>query len=136
MTMAIASGEQEQRILHTDIALEQLEEIMLPLAIDYFSQNVEATVYQLIWKSKHGSAIIQVEKLMLSIPRRSIRTRRTSREPRKRRLFGEQDQELGNPTYMITHLLDLWGAHVPVRLERSVKDWMQKEKKLVSSLKF
>jgi len=35
---------------------------MLPKAIDYFGQNAGATVYQMIWKSKHASALIQVEK--------------------------------------------------------------------------
>ncbi|RCV09904.1 hypothetical protein SETIT_2G067400v2 [Setaria italica] len=52
----------EQHFLHTDITLEQLEEIMLPKAIDYLRQNAEAMVYQMLWKSKHGFALIQVEK--------------------------------------------------------------------------
>jgi len=52
----------EQHCLHTDITLEQLEDIMLPKAMDYFHQNAEAMVYQMLWKSKHGFPHIQVEK--------------------------------------------------------------------------
>ena len=48
----------DQPLLHTDITLQQLGEIMLPKAIDYFCQNAEATVYQMVWKSKHGDARI------------------------------------------------------------------------------
>ena len=28
---------------------------------------------------------------------------------------------------MISHLLDLWGPHVPARLQSSIIDWMQKK---------
>ncbi|OEL23251.1 hypothetical protein BAE44_0015730 [Dichanthelium oligosanthes] len=56
---------EEQHCLHTDITLEQLEDIMLPKAIDYFRQHVEATVYQMLWKSKHGSALIQLRRLLM-----------------------------------------------------------------------
>jgi len=69
----------EQHFLHSDITLEQLGEIMLPKAIDYFHQNVEAMVYQMIWKSKYGFAYIQVEKPCMSTRRSSTRTRRTFR---------------------------------------------------------
>jgi len=67
----------EQHCLHTDITLEQLEDIMLPKAIDYFHQNAEAMVYQMLWKSKHGFALIQVEKPFMSTRRSSMRTKRT-----------------------------------------------------------
>nr|CAB3451801.1 unnamed protein product [Digitaria exilis]CAB3455576.1 unnamed protein product [Digitaria exilis] len=44
----------KEQCLHTDITLEQLEEIMLPKAIDFFRQNAEAMVHQMLWKSEHG----------------------------------------------------------------------------------
>jgi len=119
VSVVIVGG--DHHCLNTDIALEQLEEIMLPKAICYFCQNAEATVYQMIWRSKHGSALIQVEKP-------TVRTRRTFGRPRKRKLIRGQNQELGSQTRMMTHLLDLWVAHSPVRLQRSLMDWMQKEK--------
>lgn len=41
-----------QYCLHTDITLEQMKEIMLPKAIDYFHQNAVVTVCQMVWNSE------------------------------------------------------------------------------------
>nr|TKW02175.1 hypothetical protein SEVIR_8G228600v2 [Setaria viridis] len=83
----------EQYFLHTDITVEQLEETMLPKAIDYFRQNAEAMVYQMR-KFKHGFALIQVEKPCMSAWRSSMRRRSTSGRARKRKLFQGHDEEL------------------------------------------
>ena len=107
--------------MHTDIALEQLEEIILPGAIDYFHQNAEATVYQIIWKSKHGTAHIQIEK-------ETMRTRGTFGGARKGKLLKRHDQELASWARAISHLLELWGEHAPVQLRSTLVDWLQKEK--------
>ena len=112
---------EEQRCLHTDIALEQLEEIILPGAIDYFHQNAEATVYQIIWKSKHGTAHIQIEK-------ETMRTRGTFGGARKGKLLKRHDQELASWGRALSHLLELWGEHAPVQLRSTLVDWLQKEK--------
>lgn len=126
-SVAVAIVGREQHLLHEDIALEQLEETMLPKAIDYFCLNAEETVYQMIWESKHGIARIQVEKPIMS-------TRQTFRGSRKRRLLQGEDQELRSRTQMICHLIDLWvrQRHVPVRLQKSFINWMQKEKEIQS----
>ena len=52
--------------MHVAVTLEQLEEIMIAKAIDYFYQDTEATVYKMIWKTKHSSALIQFEKASTS----------------------------------------------------------------------
>ncbi|KAL5198436.1 hypothetical protein ABZP36_001948 [Zizania latifolia] len=57
----------EQRCLHTNIALEQMEEIMLPKAADYFRQNAKAALYQMLWKSKHGGAYLQAVKATVNM---------------------------------------------------------------------
>ncbi|CAN6374713.1 unnamed protein product [Urochloa humidicola] len=88
---AVAIDGREQHLLHTDITLQQLEEFMVPKAIDYFCQNDEATVYQMIWKSKHGVARIQVEKPSMGTWRTNTRTRRTLRGPTKAKLFRGTD---------------------------------------------
>jgi hypothetical protein len=98
-----------------NITLEQLKEIMLPKAIDYFRQNTEATVYQILWKAIHGTAYIHFGKP-------------TSRGARKRKLVQPKDQDVQHRTRMISHLLDLWAAHAPVRLRGFILDWIQKEK--------
>ncbi|KAL6647741.1 hypothetical protein ACP70R_015178 [Stipagrostis hirtigluma subsp. patula] len=117
---AIAAVSAEE-CLHTNITLEQLEEVMLPKAIDYFQQNAEATVYKMIWKSKHGTAYIHVEK----------RTRqRISRGNRKRKALQRRDQVFGNLINVISHFLHLWDAQLPIQLRGSVVDWVQKESKV------
>jgi len=126
-SMVAVVGE-EQNCLHADITLEQVEEIMLQKAMDYFCQNSEATIFQMIWKSKHGSALIQVEKASMRTQRTNTRERRTFGGARKTKVFQGQDQELRSRTRMVSHLLDLWGAYVPVRLQSLLMNWMQKEK--------
>ncbi|KAG2631354.1 hypothetical protein PVAP13_2NG189200, partial [Panicum virgatum] len=107
----------EQHCLHTDITLEQLEDIMLPKAIDYFHQNAEATVCKMLWKSKHGYALIQVEKPFMGT----------------RKLLQGHDKELIRNRIRACHLLDLWVTHAPIQLQRSIMNWKQKEKKFLSA---
>uniref|UniRef100_K4A087 Rx N-terminal domain-containing protein n=1 Tax=Setaria italica TaxID=4555 RepID=K4A087_SETIT len=121
----------EQHFLHTDISLEQLEEIMLPKAIDYFRQNAKAMVYQMLWKSKHGFALIQVEKPCMSTWRPSMRRRSTSGGARKRKLFQGDVEEIIRSRIRHCHWLDSWFTHVPVQLQRSLRNWIRKEKEIV-----
>ncbi|WVZ61669.1 hypothetical protein U9M48_011507 [Paspalum notatum var. saurae] len=126
VTMAIVGG--EQHILRTDITLEQLEEAMLPKAIDHFCQNAEATVYQMIWKSKHGFALIEFEKP-------SMRTRRTFRGAKKtKRLQGQGQDLIRTLAHIVSHSIGLWVTHVPVWLQRSFMNWMQKENEINSAV--
>ncbi|CAD6253303.1 unnamed protein product [Miscanthus lutarioriparius] len=48
--------------MYANISFEQLGEITMPKAVDCLSRNLEATSYQMSWKSKHGSAYLRVEK--------------------------------------------------------------------------
>jgi hypothetical protein len=121
--VVMIDGEKQHR-LHTDVTLEQVQEIMLPKAIGYFSQNTEATAYQMLWNSRCGTAYIQVEKGSIFMPR----TRRTIPEDRKRKLFRRSAEELGNLSHVISHFVDLWVKHAPVQLQASIMDWFQKEK--------
>ncbi|TVT99887.1 hypothetical protein EJB05_54718, partial [Eragrostis curvula] len=119
---AILAIEGEKRYcLQRDITLEKLKEIMLPKAIDYFCQNADATVYQMIWQSEHGSVLIHFEKERMSRPRTG--------GARKRKLLQGQEQGTSG-TSMISRLLDLWGAHMPIRLRSFFTDWMQKQKEV------
>ena len=113
---------EEQHCLHTDIALEQLEEIILPGAIDYFHQNAEATVYQIIWKSKHGTAHIQIEK-------ETMRLRGTFGGTGKGKLLRRHDQELASWARAISHLLEFWGEHAPVQLRSILVDVLAAKRK-------
>jgi hypothetical protein len=116
---------EEQHFLHRDFTLGQLEEIMLPKAIDYFCKNDEAAVYQMLWKLKHGAAYIQVEKSSMSTQRTSMRT---FQGHRKGKMLQWHDQEIGRQTSTIFQFLNLWVAHAPVQLQGTIVDWIQKEK--------
>jgi len=107
----VAIVHKEQHCLHPDIPLEQLGDIMLPKAIDYFHQNAEAMVYQMLWKSKHGFAHILVEKPCMSTRRSSMRTQRTIGGAAKRKLLQGHDEELIRNRIRACHSLDLWVTH-------------------------
>ena len=116
--MAIVS--EDDRRLHVDVTLEQPEEIMIAKAIDYFYQDTEATVYKMIWKTKHSYALIQVEKASMS-------TQKCFGGPSKRKLLHGQKEELLSEKCMISLLFDLWCAHVPVQLISAFKSWPEEK---------
>ncbi|TVT99883.1 hypothetical protein EJB05_54714, partial [Eragrostis curvula] len=117
------SGEEQHR-LHKNITLQQMEEIMLPKAIDCFRQNTETHVYQMLWKSQHGSAYFDIVKAGM----KSRGTWRVIQGGRKGMLLQSEGKELEIRTDVISHFIDLWVAHAPVRLQGSITDWIQKEK--------
>ena len=84
-----ATNSEEQHSLHTVFTLGQLEEIMLPEAIDYFCQHEKAAVYQMLWRSRHGTAYIQV-----AAPSSVGRRKSACRRPRRRHPFPPQAQAL------------------------------------------
>jgi hypothetical protein len=117
----------EQLCLYTNITLQQVEEIILPKATDYFHQNAEASVYQILWKSKHATAYIQVETASIKNQSRQ----RTVQGDRKRKLSQRGEQMLENHSHVIPHFLDLWVGHAPIWMQGSITNWIQKKKELM-----
>jgi hypothetical protein len=60
--LEIINDEAKQCGMYANISFEQLGEITMPKEVDCLSRNVEATSYQMLWKSKHGSAYLRVER--------------------------------------------------------------------------
>ncbi|XP_052162826.1 uncharacterized protein LOC127779932 [Oryza glaberrima] len=120
----------EQHCFHTNVPLEQMEEIMLPRAVDCFRQNAKATAYQMLWKSKHGGAFLQAVKATMNM--RS--TRRTIRGARKAKMLRRHDRRTHNHRHEVADFLSLWAVHAPVRLQGSLLDWIRKEKKVAGPL--
>ncbi|CAL5043600.1 unnamed protein product [Urochloa decumbens] len=118
----VIDGE-EQGGAHTNISLEQLDEFMLPKAIDCLHRNAEAAAYQMSWKSRHGTAFLQVEKTGLTkMPPRHLRgvgSRRLSIQQRR-------DPKLERWIQVVIDFLNLWLAHAPRRLQGSFAEWVQK----------
>ncbi|CAL4915790.1 unnamed protein product [Urochloa decumbens] len=115
---------EEQHCVDTDITLDQMNEIVLPKSLDSFYQNTEAAMYRMLWKSKHGTEYIVLEKSMMEMPSAWI----TSRGTRKRKLVQQEIQELGSWNPMVARFLNSWVVHAPVRLRGLILDWVQKEK--------
>ncbi|TVU46491.1 hypothetical protein EJB05_06031, partial [Eragrostis curvula] len=118
---------EEQQSIQTNISLQQFDETMLPKALHCLYHKAEATVYQILWKSNHGTAYFQVKKTM---PRKNVHGNQT-----KMSLVQQynQDPKLERWTHVLTNFLNLWVARAPEKLRRSMVEWMQKanEKKLV-----
>ena len=123
-TVAI-SGE-GQHCLNTDIALEQVGDIMLPNAINYFHHNTEATVYQMLWKSRHSIAYIQVERENLKSPG----SQRTIGGGTKRKRLQQQDQDMESQTHVVSQFYYLWIPHAPIHLQGSIVNWFKKQKEI------
>ena len=122
---------EEQHYVHTDITLDQLNEIMLPKATDYFYRNPKATACQMLWKSKHGTEYIEFEKPRMEEEMAPCARRVTCRGgSRKRKLEAQQDQVqvLGNWNRKVACFLSSWVAHAPVRLRGLILDWIQRGK--------
>lgn len=94
---------EEQHCVDTDITLDQMNEIVLPKTLDSFYKNTQETVYQMLWKSKHGTEYIVLEKSRMEMPSARITSRGGAR---KRKLVQEEIQELGSWNPMVA----LWYA--------------------------
>ncbi|KAF7057122.1 LOW QUALITY PROTEIN: hypothetical protein CFC21_064449 [Triticum aestivum] len=57
----VIDGE-KQHLTHANVHPHQLDEILLPKAIDYLHHNTETATYQIVWRSNHGSAHLCAEK--------------------------------------------------------------------------
>jgi len=55
-------GEEVQEMVHKNACLQDINEKLLPKAIDYLYQNKESRMYQMCLKSRHGTANLCVEK--------------------------------------------------------------------------
>ena len=55
-------GEEVQEMVHKNARLQDINEKLLPKAIDYLYQNKESRMYQMCLKSRHGTANLCVEK--------------------------------------------------------------------------
>jgi hypothetical protein len=119
--LEVIDGE-EQRGMHTNLSLQQLDETMLPKALQCLYQKTEAMAYQMLWKSKHGAAYLQVRK---TTPRKNLRGDNKSKRLLMQRYH--QDPKLERWTHVLTNFLNLWVARVPDdRLRSSMTEWLQR----------
>ncbi|CAD6253304.1 unnamed protein product [Miscanthus lutarioriparius] len=110
---------------------DELGEIMMPKAVDCHRRNVAATLYQMLWKSKHGSAFIRVEKTSWRESTRKDKVGKCCKQ-RSEKKVPVQGWTSGNNEF-----IGSWIEHVPALLQGSVVDyWFQKEKRSTLPLLF
>ena len=109
-------GEEVQEMVHKNACLQDIDEKLLPKAIDYLYQNKESRMYQMCMKSSHGTANLCVEKTR----------RRRSKASRSRILDKSVVQQRDN--YSIAgwkevakeDLLKLWVVRSSDKMEGSI----------------
>jgi hypothetical protein len=108
--------------LYAKICFEQLGDFMIPKAVDCLHGSAAANSYQMLWKSKHGGAYLQVEKISwgLTTTGRGLGGNR----PKQRQGKKVQGWASANKDF-----LSSWVAHTPAHLQGAVVDWVQKEKR-------
>ncbi|CAL5091716.1 unnamed protein product [Urochloa decumbens] len=121
----IVHGQEEQQRdgLYANISFEELDEILLPKAIDCLGKEAGAkAVYQMVWRSAHGGAYIQAEKFT---PRRVLQKgRRRGHRPQG------QDEKVETWSHVVTDFLGTWAPHAPQRLQGAIANWIRKEKEM------
>jgi hypothetical protein len=127
----VVNGQEKHGSEHTGISRQQMDELLLPKAIQYLRGNIEATTYQLFWKSRHGTLQLSVEKIATKVQSRA--GGRTMRRAGGRRnamaLQQQQEAKLGRwkqRKQIAVDLLKSWAAFAPDKLQGSIKAWIQR----------
>jgi hypothetical protein len=127
--LEIINDEAKQHGMYPNISFEQLGEITRPKAVDCLRRKVAATLYQMLWKSKHGSAYFRVEKTSCRATTRTDKVGKCRKQRRDKKV-PVQGWTSGNYEFIVS-----WIAHAPARLQGSVIDyWIRKEKRSVPPL--
>jgi hypothetical protein len=115
----------EQEMVHRNASLQDVDEKLLPKAIDYLFQNSESRLYQICLRSRHGTAHLCVEKTTAQV--RSAGIGKSSRSQSQVR-NGRSDQKQGE--YRVDgcqkvsrDLLKLWVVRASDKLHGSIRSW-------------
>ncbi|XP_024317826.1 uncharacterized protein LOC112271859 [Brachypodium distachyon] len=114
------NGEKQEHLTHVNVHPDQLDEMLMPKAVDYLCHNAEATTYQICWRSNHGSAHLFVEKTSIMVgARRSKRQSRNISKVHHRMQQGQQVRK-GRWKHVARDFLKLWVVRSSERLRSSI----------------
>ncbi|WVZ50758.1 hypothetical protein U9M48_001983 [Paspalum notatum var. saurae] len=124
-----ATAMQRQRgSLYSNICFQELlDEILLRKAEYYLcgaSAAAAATLYQMLWRSRHGRAYLLVERA--SWPWTATTRKGTGQRRQKRRRPGKKVQAW---TSGIGEFMSSWIAHAPAQLQALAVDWIQEQER-------
>ncbi|XP_066358352.1 uncharacterized protein [Miscanthus floridulus] len=128
----VIDGTEQSGGVQTNISLEQLDEFMLPKAINCLHHKAEATAYQMSWKSRHGTAFLQVEKTGM-LPKMVPPRRSRGAGSRRSAIQQCRDPKLERWIQVLIDFVNLWLAHAPRRLQGSIVEWVQKANEMQQS---
>uniref|UniRef100_A0ACD5XGP9 Uncharacterized protein n=1 Tax=Avena sativa TaxID=4498 RepID=A0ACD5XGP9_AVESA len=119
---------EKQHLTHVNVHPDQLDEMLLPKAIDYLHHNVEATTYQICWRSNHGSAHLCVEKRsatrMLGASRASTRQGRNKSSKVLREMQQEQMKKV-QWKQVAEDFLKLWVVRSSEKMQSTFSGWLK-----------
>ncbi|VAH69019.1 unnamed protein product [Triticum turgidum subsp. durum] len=75
----VIDTESSHHLTYVTLPLDQLDKMLIPKATEYLRHNVKAMMYQVCWRSNHGSAHLCVEK---AIAEKQSEVRRATRQGR------------------------------------------------------
>ncbi|KAL6660424.1 hypothetical protein ACP70R_001970 [Stipagrostis hirtigluma subsp. patula] len=114
--------EKEQGMVHNNASLQDLDEKLLPKAINFLYQNSESKMYQICLKSTHGTAHLCVEKTSAQMQSGRRSRTKTSRHARNRWVIQQQNTaQRWKQVYM--DLLKFWVVRKSDKIHGSIKAW-------------
>lgn len=120
----VIDRENQHHLAHVNVHPDQLDEMLLPKAVDYLRHNAEAMTYQICWRSNHGSAHLCVEKKTSEVkmlgPCKAIREDRNIKSTKGLR---QVQQEMQNWKQVTGAFLKLWVVRSSERLRSSFTAW-------------
>ncbi|CAM0885285.1 unnamed protein product [Alopecurus aequalis] len=119
---------EKQHLKHVNVHPEQLDEMFLPKAIEYLYHNVEATTYQICWRSNHGSAHLCVEKRSVTrMPRARRGSTRQGRNNSSKVLCQMQQEQIKKVQWkqVAEDFLKLWAVRSSETLQRKFTAWLK-----------
>ncbi|KAM3335690.1 hypothetical protein ACQJBY_029906 [Aegilops geniculata] len=115
---------EKQHLTHVNVHPDQLDEMLLPKAIDYLYHNTEVTNYQVCWTSNHGSAHLYVENTRLAGP--CIALKSTRRDIHNMLRQKKQDQQIKKVQLkqVARDYLKLWVVRSSERVRSLFSAWI------------
>jgi hypothetical protein len=116
-------------LLHyANISYEQLGEIILPHAVDRLRENVTATSYKVLWRSKHGRAYLHAEKTSWGANARKDDMGSRLRQNKKKQ------KVLAWTSGRTNEFRCSWMAYAPAQLQASAVDWVRKQERVAAGM--
>ncbi|KQK17971.1 uncharacterized protein LOC100833640 isoform X2 [Brachypodium distachyon] len=121
----VIDGE-EQEMVHTDASLQDVDEKLLPKAIDHLCQNYESQMYQMCLRSRHGTAHLCVEKTKAEVRTAGRnRTARSQSKVRNRRVDKKREENnIAGWLDVSRDLLKYWVVRASDKLHGSMRSWI------------